>query len=45
MNLTPPAAQQHSLEQFRQLLFHANAGGHIHDIFRFFKEQESMRHF
>ena len=47
MNLTPPAAsQQQSLEQFRQLLFHLQMQcGSIHDIFRFFKEQESMQHF
>lgn len=46
MNLTSPAAQQHSLEQFRQLLFHLQMQvGSIHYIFRFFKEQESMRHF
>ncbi len=46
MNLTPSAGQQQSLEQFRQLLFHLQMQcGSIHHIFRFFKEQESMRHF
>ena len=47
MNLTPPAeSQQQNLEQFRQLLFHLQMQcGSIHDIFRFFKEQESMQHF
>ncbi len=46
MNLTPLADRQQSLEQFRQLLFHLQMQvGSIHDIFRFFKEQESMQHF
>ncbi|MEO1257299.1 MAG: hypothetical protein AAFZ15_00825 [Bacteroidota bacterium] len=46
MNAIPAAEQHQSLEKFRQLLFHLQMQcGSIHDIFRFFKEQESMQHF
>ena len=46
MNATSAAQQHQSLEKFRQLLFHLQMQcGSIHDIFRFFKEQESMQHF
>ena len=35
-----------NLEQFRQLLFHLQMQcGSIHDLFRFFKEEEDMQHF
>ncbi len=46
MNVTPSAGHQQSLEEFRQLLFHLQMQcGSIHDIFSYFKEEESMEHF
>ena len=46
MNPIPSAEQQQDLEQFRQLLFHLQMqSGSIHNIFHFFKEQESMQYF
>ncbi len=46
MESTPLAEQQQSLEQFRHLLFHLQMEcGSIHDLFRFFKEESSLKHF
>lgn len=46
MESTPLAEQQQSLEQFRHLLFHLQMEcGSIHDLFRFFKEENSLKHF
>ncbi len=46
MDVFPLAEQQQSLEQFRHLLFHLQMEcGSIHHLFRFFKEEEDLRHF
>ena len=46
MNVLPLAEQQQNLEQFRHLLFHLQMEcGSIHHLFRFFKEEESFKHF
>ncbi len=46
MQVPPSADTQRSLEQFRHLLFHLQMEcGSIHNIFRFFKEESSFKHF
>ena len=46
MDVLPPAELREGLEKFRHLLFHLQMQcGSIHEIFRFFKEEESMEHF
>lgn len=46
MNVSPSAEYQQSLEEFRQLLFHLQMQvGSVHDLFQYFKEEESMEHF
>ena len=46
MQVSPSADTKRSLEQFRHLLFHLQMEcGSIHNIFRFFKEESSFKHF
>lgn len=46
MNVPQTAELQEGLEKFRHLLFHLQMQcGSIHDIFRFFKQENSMEHF
>lgn len=46
MQVSPSAASRRSLEQFRHLLFHLQMEcGSIHEIFRFFKDESSHKHF